>query len=105
MKRGLKNYLQNKGVDSVQKLHLLLFLQRHPLLQGTIQELAQRLYFGDIVLLNKILADLQFAELIERIGSRYKLRDAPEVKLYLDALARLFEDPLARQELLQALPS
>lgn len=104
MKRNLKRYLQSKGIDSFQKLSFLLFLHRHPSLKGTIHELAERAYIGEIPLLKKIVAELQGVGLIERTEDRYKLRDEPPIKSYLSGLARLFEDPLARQELLQVLP-
>lgn len=105
MKRSLKRYLQNKNINSFQKIRLLLFWHKHPSLKGTIQELSQRLYFGDRDRLRQMIAELQGEDLVDRLGKRYKLRNEPGVKLYLDGLARLFEDPLARQELLQVLPS
>ena len=103
MEHSLKRYLQNKNIDSFQKIRFLLFLHQNPTINGTVQEFCQRLYFGDNVILEKIIGELQVANLVDRLGRRYKLREEPEVKLYLDGLARLFEDPLARQALLQGL--
>jgi len=100
VKNGLSHYLHTKGIDSVQKLNFLLFLQRHPNTKGTPQEFAERLYLGDTVLLEKIIIDLQFAGLVERVQHNYKLRDEPTVKSDLQELVASFEDPLTRQELL-----
>ncbi|MCB9077244.1 MAG: hypothetical protein H6631_06610 [Anaerolineaceae bacterium] len=104
MKSHLRRYLQNKGIDSFQKLQLLLFLYQNPSLKGTLHELAQRTYFGDTSLLGKILTDLHSVGLVEEVDRIYKLADTPGVITYLKGLARLFDDPLTRQNLLQALP-
>ncbi|MCB0167348.1 MAG: hypothetical protein KDI79_24170 [Anaerolineae bacterium] len=103
MKSQLSRYLQNKGIDSFQKLQFLLFLYKNPSLKGTLHELAQRTYFGDTNLLSKILADLHSVGLVEESDRSYKLAETPGVITYLKGLARLFDDPLTRQNLLQAL--
>jgi len=100
---GLASYVKSKGIDSFQKLQVLLFLSQHPTVNGTCQEFSERLYMGDTVQLTKIIADLQFAGLLEQEGNCYKLRDKPDVKLYLQNLARLFENPLSRQELIDCI--
>ncbi|MCB0171972.1 MAG: hypothetical protein KDJ97_15600 [Anaerolineae bacterium] len=103
MKTKLSRYLQNKGIDSFQKLQFLLFLYKNPALTGTLQELAQRAYFGDTRLLSKILAELHSVGLVEEVDRSYKLNQTPGVITYLKGLARLFDDPLTRQNLLQAI--
>jgi hypothetical protein len=100
MSNGSSYTSQFRGIDSFQKLTFLLFLQRQPDIQKTSQEFAERLYIGDTGLLHRILTDLQLAGLIEQVGDRYKLCNQPEVRAYLNTLAKKFEDPLARQELL-----
>lgn len=100
MNRKLTRYIQVKGIDSFQKLQVLLFLHQHPNLKSTGPELAEHLYIGDTVLLTKIIRDLYLAGLVERTGNRYKVRDEPDVQSYLQDLSKTFEDPLARQELL-----
>ena len=93
-------HLRAKKIDSFQKLHFLLFLHRQPWLQGTCQELAEWIYFGDTLLLDRILSDLQEVGLVERRDDRYQLRHESTVQSYLDVLATMFENPLVRQELL-----
>ncbi|MFN8458164.1 MAG: hypothetical protein U0401_26525 [Anaerolineae bacterium] len=87
-------------IDSVQKLHFLLFLHHHPDMAGTCREFAERLHLGDSPVLEKIMSDLYWAGFIQQAEHRYKLQDQPDVKNYLNQLARIFEDPLARQRLL-----
>lgn len=100
MNSGLAQYIQSKGIDSFQKLQFLLFLHQHPHLKGTRREFAEQLYWRDITLLTKIIIDLQFVGLIEQVGKQYKLRNEPGNMFYLQKLARTFENPLARQELI-----
>ena len=90
----------SRHVDSFQKLRLLLFLHHHPNLQGTSQELAERSFLGHTPFFEILITELNNAGLVEQIGNHYKLPDHPEVKLFLQGLARLFEDPLARQQIL-----
>jgi len=97
----LRRYLQHIGVDSFQKLNFLLFLSQNPDLNGTVQEYAKWLYFGDEVLLEKIILDLQMAGLVDHHKDNYRLCCDPSTKLYLQSLVKIFDDPLARQELLQ----
>ena len=100
MNRRLARYIQSKRIDSFQKLQFLLFLHQHPKMTGTREEFAKQLYWGDTALLKKIIIDLQFAGLIERVGKHYKLRDEPKVDFYLQKLAQSFENPLDRQQLI-----
>ncbi|MCB0197789.1 MAG: hypothetical protein KDJ65_37945 [Anaerolineae bacterium] len=104
MKSKLRRYLQNKKIDSLQKLQFLLFLYKNPSLKGTLHELAQRTYFGDTSLLSKILAELHSVGLIEEADQSYQLCTKSGAKAYLKGLARLFDDPLIRQKLLQVIP-
>jgi hypothetical protein len=101
MNEAVLTYIRVKNIDSFQKLRLLLYLYQHPQLKGTSQDLANRLHLADIPLIEKIIADLQQAGLIDRVENYYKLPDEPEVRLQLQHLARAFEHPLTRQELLK----
>lgn len=101
MSYELRRYLQHIGVDSFQKLNFLLFLSQNPDSSGTVQDYAQWLYFGDEVLLEKIILDLQMAGLVDHHKDSYRLCCDPSTKLYLQSLVKIFDDPLARQELLQ----
>ena len=94
-------YLRTKNIDSFQKLRLLLLLHQHPHWCGTSQELAQRLHLGDTSLIEGIIADLHQAGLIDQVDNQYKLPDEPEIRSQLQYLARAFEHPLIRQELLK----
>lgn len=99
MDKGLVNFLRDKQIDSFSKLRFLLFLRHHPRLQGCAQQLAERLYI-EAPLVEKIIADLQGVGLLEGEQNDYRLPDEPGLKLYLENLARAFEQPLTRQELL-----
>ncbi len=100
MKPIITNFIHTKQIDSFQKLNFLLFLQQHPETLGTSQEFAQRLYLGDTLLVENIIGDLQKAGLLVRNKQRWQLSDKPDIKANLQHLAREFENPLARQELL-----
>ena len=95
------NFLQTKRIDSFLKIRFLFFLHQHPTTKCTHQELAERLYLGNTPLLAKIITDLQSAGLVDYVENRYQLRDEPEVSICLQRLTRAFENPLARQEILQ----
>lgn len=94
------SFIRAKHIDSFQKLCFLLFLHQHPDLIGTSQEFAERLYLGDVQLLEEIITDLQMVGLVDCVENRYKLRNEPNVRSRLQYLARSFEDPLSRQEIL-----
>lgn len=103
MYETVKNYLRAKKIDSFQKLRLLLHLHCNPGLKGTSQELADQLHWGDAALVEKFLAELQRAGLIDRKGDHYRLIETLEVKTQLQHLTKAFEHPLIRQELLNQL--
>ena len=100
MNPTVTNYLDTKHIDTVLKLHVLLFLCQHPDLQGTGRELAERSYFGDTPHFEKILGDLCGVGLVDRLEHGYQLCHKPDVMVYLHTLAQTFEDPLTRQEML-----
>ncbi len=91
----------SRHINSFQKLRFLLFLHHHPNFLGTSQELAERSFLGHTPVFELLLAELHSAGLIERVGNRYKLPEQPEVNAFVQYLARLFEDPLARQQMLE----
>lgn len=88
-------------IDSFQKLRFLLFLHHHPNLQGTSEELAEHSFLGHTPFFEKLIAELHGAGLIEREGNHYKLHNQPEVRSFMQYLARLFEDPVARQKMIE----
>jgi len=100
MNEVITDFLRTKRIDSFQKLRLLLFLYQHPESSGTNQEFAEHLYLGDVRLLEKITGDLHVVGLVHEVEGRYRLHWEPALKWLLGDLARTFEHPLARQELL-----
>ncbi len=98
-------FIRGKRINSFQKLHFLLFLYQHPHLTGTRNQLAKRLHFGDLPLLEEIVNDLRISGLLDCAEDSCRLRDEPEVRLCLECLTTVFEDPLARQELLDQVGS
>jgi hypothetical protein len=103
MNETVKNYLRAKNIDSFQKLRLLLFFYQNPEVKGSSQELATYLHLGDTVLVEKMMQDLHNAGLLKCTGHHYQLFQAPEVRVKLQHLAKAFEHPLTRQELLKHL--
>ena len=98
----IAKFIQTKHIDSFQKLHLLIFFHEHPESSWTSQQLAERLYLGDVPLLEGMLADLQAAGLIDCAANRCKLSDDAWIRSRLQSLAKICEgeDPLARQKIL-----
>lgn len=101
MNDPINNYIRTKNIDSFQKLRLLLFLYQNPYLKATSQEFANYLHLGDILLIENIITDLHSAGLIDRINNHYQLSAEPEIRSQLQHLARAFDHPLKRQELLK----
>ncbi|GIK37390.1 MAG: hypothetical protein BroJett011_12230 [Chloroflexota bacterium] len=100
MKGSIADFIQVKRIDSFQKLRLLLFLYQRPEVTKSLQQLAERLYLGHLPLLERMINDLRLVGLVERVESRYQLADDPQVRSYLKVLAEMFDDPLARQQIL-----
>ena len=101
MDERLANFIRVKHIDTFQKLRFLLFLQQHPDIKGTPQEFAKRLSLGDVPLLEEIITDLQKVGLVECVADHCILHDESDIRFCLGCLARVFEDPLARQKLLE----
>ncbi len=101
MNNIIAKFIRAKRIDSFRKLHFLLFLQQHPDMEGTSQEFSERLYLGDTLLVEEIASDLQKAGLLVSTELGWKLAEEPDIKNCLHSLARTFENPLARQELLE----
>jgi DNA-binding IscR family transcriptional regulator len=93
------NFIRSRHVDSFQKLRVLLFLHRHRELSGDCQQLAKRL-FVSVPLLEDVCNELKIAGLLDCTKNCYFLRNEPDLVSCLGGLARMFEDPVARQELL-----
>jgi hypothetical protein len=99
------NFIRARQIDSFQKLRLLLFIYQHPTLTGTIQDFSSQLYLGDIPTLENIVTDLWQTGLLVCEGNRFKLSHDPEAHSCLECLRKVFEDPLARQRVLDQVRS
>jgi hypothetical protein len=98
-------FVRARRIDSFQKLRFLLFLHHHPDLSGTSQQFAEHLFWGDTLLLEQMIRDLQKVGLVECVGDHCRLHNQPEVRSCLQCLASAFEDPLARQKMLDQVRS
>lgn len=96
----ITNHIKNRHINSFQKLRFLLYLDQHPQIKGTVQEFATWLYLGDTRLLEEIIIDLQRVGLVDYQENCCMLHNDPEIRLCLQCLAKAFEDPLTRQEVL-----
>ncbi len=105
MNDRLVHYITTKQINSYQKLRFLLFLYQHPDLKGTIQDFATCLHLGDTYLVSKIITELHHVGLVEQIENCYKLCNKPTIRGWLRKLAKAFEDPLTRQEVLDLVRS
>lgn len=93
-------FLSDRRIDSFQKLRILLWLYRHPHLNLTCQELSQQLYLSDMPLIESMLVELNSAGLVNCQENYCMLIDQPELRSCLRCLAERFEDPMARQSLI-----
>jgi len=100
MEYTLEEFIRVNRIDSFQKLRFLLLLHENPDVKETAQELAEQLYLGDIPLLEKIIVDLQKVGLVDCVANHCTLRDESDIRFCLDCLGSMFEDPMARQKLL-----
>lgn len=103
MSPAVATYIKTNHIDSFPKLQFLLFLYQHPNMKGTSQEFAQRSYLGNVSLVEKIISDLQSVGLVDYVEERYQLHNESDVQLQLQNLAKTFENPLDRLELLDTL--
>jgi len=100
MNEKAAQFIRARQIDSFQKLRFLLFIHHHPTLTGTIQDFGSHLYLGNIPFLEDIVSDLCQAGLLDCVGNHFKLHNDPDVNSCLECLNKLFEDPQARQRIL-----
>ena len=109
MKRGqmlpasLERFMLLRQIDSFHKVWLLLFFHQRSHEDGINREYLRQVTFADAQTLNEAVDELQDAGLLIATGEALSLRDALEVRSDLDTMARVFEDPLGRQDLLRRL--
>ena len=94
-------FIRTKHINSFQKLYVLLFLYQHPKLIGTSQELAKKLNFGPVPLLEQILDDLREVGLVNNIASRYNLCNVSQAEASLQSLIEALKNPQDRQGILE----
>ena len=96
----IAGFIQVRHIDSFQKLRVLVFLHKHAELSWTSQQIAEQLYLGDGPLLEAIIAELSAAGLVTCVAGHYKLNDEVGVRSTLQRLVNTYENPLARQKVL-----
>jgi hypothetical protein len=94
------NFMRANHIDSFQKLRFLIFLCWHSESSWSIQQIAEQLCLGDIPLLEDIIADVRAAGLVDCAGGRCSLCKGRQVRSRIRRLARVCEDPQARQQIL-----
>ena len=99
----ISRFIQTRQIESYQKLHVLIFLHSHADASWTNSQIAERLYLGDGPLLDKIVADLQAAGLVDCVARRCRLRNEAGLSVKLQHLVKTCENPLARQEILDSI--
>jgi hypothetical protein len=93
-------FIQARQIDSLQKLHLLLFLYQHPESSWTSQQMAERLFLANEPWLEEMIYELQAAGLVDCTRHGCKARDEAGLRERLRCLVETCENPLARQEIL-----
>lgn len=93
-------FIPSHGIDSFLKLRVLFSLHQLPSHSATLQELSERLFVGDSALLQQTVADLACHGLVQSTAERCTLDEQPEIAYCLRCLTKTFDDPWARQGLL-----
>lgn len=93
-------FLQTRHIDSYQKLRVLIFFHAHADSSWTGEQIAERLYLGSGPLLDGIITDLHAAGLVDCVTTHCKLCQEAGIRAHLQYLVKTYEDPLARQEIL-----
>lgn len=94
------SFIRSKRIDSFQKLVFLLFLHKNPEAKGTSQYFAEKMFLGNVTLIEKMIADFKEKGLMGSADQHHFLQDTPEVRTSLQQLHQLFEQPITRQSLL-----
>lgn len=97
----LCDFIPSHRIDSFLKLRILLGLHQAPQRKTSLQELGDRLYVGDVSLLNQAVTDLSLHGLVCANNDSLALADCPEITYCLECLTDTFNDPMARQGLLK----
>ena len=101
MNPTLSSFISAKKINTFQKLRLLLLLHKNPHLDGTCQDFARQLHLGHSFYLEDICVELEEVDLVVQVKDRYKLSDNPDIRQHLQDLAKAFDNPLTRQDILR----
>lgn len=93
-------FISDHKIDSYLKLQVLLLLHGLPQRSASLDELADRLFVGDMQALQEQVDELRQCGLLRCEARRWTLQDQPAITYCLECLERTFDDPLARQRLL-----
>jgi hypothetical protein len=96
----LTRFIQEKQIDSFQKVSFLLFLYRHAISNEITHEFARQLNFAGDPILEEVVNELTASGLLQQRSGRYILQNAPDIREGLAYLVEAYEDPMARQALL-----
>ena len=99
----IREFFEQYGIDSVQKLNLLLYLQRHPSKRGSIDAVGRWLHCADMPLLELLIGNLATVGLITVREGQYGLTTEATSRLLLEEVAAAYEHPLTRQTILDKL--
>lgn len=100
MSTATLDFLRHKQINSFQKLVFLLFLHQNPGAKGTSQYFAERLYLGNLSLIEQMIAEFKAQGIMDSNGQYHFLQNTPELSASLHHLNQLFEEPATRQSLL-----
>lgn len=100
-KNTLCCFIANCKINSYRKLILLLFFFQHPDRAGTSEDLAHWLHLGSSFFIEDLLIELEGEEIIVQERGYYRLANKLKGQQCTECLLTHFEDPLARQNLLE----
>lgn len=101
MSTATLDFIRLKQIDSFPKLVFLLFLHQNPHVKGTSQYFAERLYLGNVTLIERMIAEFKEQGIMGSSGQYHFLHNTPELTASLQHLHQLFEQPTTRQSLLE----
>jgi hypothetical protein len=102
---GILDFIRSRHINSFQKLQVLLLLARYPTFRGTIEQYAERLFLGDVPLIEKTIEEMFAAGLLEYSNKTWWLPDDGLLQFSLQYLYHTYQDPLDRQVILNAVRS
>lgn len=93
-------FISDYKIDSYLKLRVLLALYDYPQHSLSLDELCEQFFVADRRALERLVGELCQQRLLACKGARWTGSSQPAVAYCLACLERTFDDPLARQRLL-----